>query len=311
MTVTPEHESPRPARGGAFSDAVTVAFGDASADVYGIARVGLSRDARGEPVASGLGIMFSGGIPVAVRAAGGEPVAGDGWSGASVAGVRSVVVAPLERWTVAFADEAGANGFALDLVALSAPAAVDPLGEAAQLGGMEGYEQLVAVRGSATVAGEQRAIDCLGQRGHSWGAPDWERLTLARTVTAWVPDAGAVTLTAVRGEKAKSHGDEAISAFVFEPPAEGQDGPALPAAVADPRISTTYDADGCQRHVGLELWMGDEDDTGGWARRAAGEIVCGTTLDLGRLRLDCAFVHWRMEGREGVGRYDLLRRAND
>ena len=30
---------------------------------------------------------------------------------------------------------------------------------------------------------------------------------------------------------------------------------------------------------------------------------------LGRLRLDCAFFHWEMDGRQGVGRYDILRRA--
>ena len=52
--------------------------------------------------------------------------------------------------------------------------------------------------------------------------------------------------------------------------------------------------------------MGGEDD---YARRAAGEVVCGTTLDLGRLRLQCAFFRWRMEGRTGVGRYDVLTRA--
>ena len=75
--------------------------------------------------------------------------------------------------------------------------------------------------------------------------------------------------------------------------------------VLDPRLSTTYDAGGRQRHAGLELWV-DED---GFPRRAAGEVVCGTTLDLGRLRLDCAFFRWRMDGREGVGRYDVLRRT--
>ena len=32
-------------------------------------------------------------------------------------------------------------------------------------------------------------------------------------------------------------------------------------------------------------------------------------MDLGALRLDSAFLRWRMEGREGVGRYDVLRRA--
>ena len=76
--------------------------------------------------------------------------------------------------------------------------------------------------------------------------------------------------------------------------------------VADPRLSTTYDADGRQRRAGLELWVTDEDGS-----RAAppARSLCGTTLDLGRLRLDCAFFRWRMDGREGVGRYDVLRRA--
>jgi hypothetical protein len=41
----------------------------------------------------------------------------------------------------------------------------------------------------------------------------------------------------------------------------------------------------------------------------AGEVACGTSLELGRLHLDCAFFHWRTDGRAGVGRYDVLRRA--
>ena len=46
-----------------------------------------------------------------------------------------------------------------------------------------------------------------------------------------------------------------------------------------------------------------------YPRRGAGEVTCGTSLDLGRLRLDCAFFAWTLEGREGIGRYDVLRRA--
>ena len=46
-----------------------------------------------------------------------------------------------------------------------------------------------------------------------------------------------------------------------------------------------------------------------WPRRAAGEVLCGSSLDLGALRLDCAFFRWHLEGRAGVGRYDILRRA--
>jgi len=49
---------------------------------------------------------------------------------------------------------------------------------------------------------------------------------------------------------------------------------------------------------------------GGYARRAAGEVVCGTTVDLGDLRLDSAFFQWRMEGRTGTGRYDVMRRVD-
>ena len=77
--------------------------------------------------------------------------------------------------------------------------------------------------------------------------------------------------------------------------------------VDEPRLSTTYDEDGRQVRAGLELWVGEEDD---YPRRAAGEVLCGSTLDLGDLRLDCAFLRWRMGGRSGVGRYDLLRRAS-
>jgi len=38
-------------------------------------------------------------------------------------------------------------------------------------------------------------------------------------------------------------------------------------------------------------------------------VLCGSTLELGPLALDCAFFAWHIEGREGVGRYDILRPA--
>jgi hypothetical protein len=76
--------------------------------------------------------------------------------------------------------------------------------------------------------------------------------------------------------------------------------------IDDGRLSTTYDADGHTRRAGLELWpAGDES----WARRGAGEVLCGSSLDLGSLQLDCAFFRWHLEGRAGVGRYDIVRRA--
>jgi hypothetical protein len=75
--------------------------------------------------------------------------------------------------------------------------------------------------------------------------------------------------------------------------------------VEDGRLSTTYDADGHTRRAGFELWARDA----GWPRRAAGEVLCGSSLELGALQLDCAFFRWHLEGRAGVGRYDIVRRA--
>jgi hypothetical protein len=191
------------------------------------------------------------------------------------------------------------QGFALELEALGAPAELSGDAAAAQLGGMVGYDQPCRVRGTVRAAGRERAIDALGQRGHAWGDPDWERIELARTVTAWT-DTASAALTAIRPAGAQHHDEEATWAALWEP-----DGPV---EVDEGRLSTTYDADGHTRRAGLELWPVAADGEE-WPRRGAGEVLCGSSLDLGALRLDCAFFSWHLEGRAGVGRYDILRRA--
>ena len=168
---------------------------------------------------------------------------------------------------------------------------------------MAGYDQAVRVTGSATVGGQRIAVDGLGQRGHSWGAPDWDKIALARTVGAWLDDDLAVSLTAIRPAGAAHHDQEKVAATILDRDADSDEPRAT--AVVEPRLSTTYDADGRQRRAGLELFV-DED---GFPRRAAGEVRCGTTLDLGRLRLDCAFFRWRMEGRTGSGATTSWRRV--
>jgi hypothetical protein len=284
VTITVEHEDPRPPAGGGFSDAVTFSFGDLEAGVYAVARVGLS----GERSASGLGLVFSGSEPVAVQADGEASVDERTWAGIDAAGLATTVERPLEAWTLSFAAD-GAT-FDLEVEALSAP------GEVAE-GGMEGYEQLCRFRGDATIRGQRLTLDCLGQRGHSWGAPDWKKLALARTLSIWIGEDLGVSLLAIRADDADRHDKESLAAYIYE------GGEAV--RVLDPRLSTGYDGEQRQRRAGLELWVDEESH----ARRAAGEVVCGTSLDLGRLRLDCAFLRWHMEGREGVGRYDILRRV--
>ena len=280
--IGPEHEAPQ-ASGAGASDAFTVAFGDLGQRVYGLARLGVVPGEGGSPSYSVMGLLFDGTDPIAVRAEGAV-------SAETPAGVVMETAEPLRRWRVAFED-----AFDLELEALTDPVALDPAHPVARAGGMEGYEQLVRVRGTA--AG--RRVDCLGQRGHSWGAPDWSKIALTRTLSAWMDTETAVSVSAVRPASAKHHADEAVAATLITGGA--------PVPVAEPLVSTTYDGDGRQRHAGLELWL---DDEGGFPYRAAGEVLCGTTLDLGRLRLDAAFFAWRAEGRTGVGRYDVLRRAD-
>ncbi len=308
MTVTPELEQPRPDQGAEASDAVTFAFGDAQADVFGVVRVALS----GEPATgSGLAVLFAGGDVVAVRAAGGEALAQRAWEAIGAAGVSTAIGDPLGSWTVAVSREDGI-GAQLAFAALSEPSWLDASSDVGKSGGMQGYEQLCRVTGTATIGGRDVAIDCLGQRGHSWGAPDWDKIERARTVNAWVDDELALSLTAIApsGRKPANHDAEALAAALFTSPPrdDAEDDPParlIAVDVPQPRLSTVFDPDGHQLRAGFELVF-DPDLS---PRRGAGEARCGTSIDLGRLRLDCAFFTWRMEGREGVGRYDVVRRA--
>ena len=216
----------------------------------------------------------------------------------TLAGLRATIEAPLDRWTLAL-DAADGQGFALALVGARG-AGRDGRGRAGRpRGGMAGYDQPCRVRGTVRAGGREHAIDALGQRAHAWGDADWERIELARTVTAWT-DAASAAYTAIRPAGAAHHAEEATWAALWEP-----DGVV---DVEDARLSTTYDADGHTRRAGLELWPADDDGVEP-PRRGAGEVLCGSSLDLGALRLDCAFFRWHLEGRAGVGRYDILRRA--
>jgi hypothetical protein len=290
--ITPEHEAARPATGPGFSDAVTFSWADAEACLYGLARVGLAGGAG-----SALAVLFSGSEPVAATARGGiELPAGAEFADLAAGGVRCTVRTPLREWTVAF--DGGEAGFDLVFEALAPPAEVDAGEPVARAGGMVGYEQLCRVHGTVRAGGAEQAVDCLGQRSHLWGEPDWERIADTRSVAAWLDDGTAVTLTSVRPLAAKGQDADAVWAVLLDP--------AGSLHVDEPRLSTTFDADGRQRRAGLELWLGEEDD---YPRRAAGEVLCGSTFDLGQLRLDCSFLRWHMDGRAGVGRYDRVRRA--
>ena len=276
-----------------FTDAVTFAFADPDAGFFGLARAGVASGPEGLQ-GSALAVLFAGREPVGVVAEGGLALDADAdWDELQLPGTVVRTLEPHASWQVVV-DTPGGAGFDLVFTAVSPPAELTEEHPAARQGGMAGHERLCHVTGTA--AG--RAIDCLGQRGRSWGTADWSRIALTRSVSAWLEDGTSVTVAAVRPAGTENHADEATWGALLD--AEGT------IALADPRVSTTYDGDGHQRRAGLELWVGEEDD---YPRRGAGQVLCGSSVELGQLRLDCAFFVWQLDGREGVGRYDLVRRA--
>jgi hypothetical protein len=277
-----EMEAPRALRRPGDTDAVTFSWADPAVGVCGLARVAGGAGADATTSASALAIAFAGRNTLGALAE----------SGAEPPDVLTATVeAPLERWTVRARRELD---FALTFEALTSPVAYGGRQALVKAGGMEGYEQLCRVEG--TVNGTP--IKGVGQRGHSWGNPDWDKIALTRALGAWLPDGTGVALATVRSTKTSNHADEAKwgASFTREGAAE----------IAELRLSTTSDEQDRQVRAGLELWLAKDAE---YPVRGVGEVVTGSTLELGALRLDVAFFRWHLDGRAGFGRYDVIRRA--
>jgi hypothetical protein len=127
-------------------------------------------------------------------------------------------------------------------------------------------------------------------------APEWEELDALRSLSALLDDEHAMLALARRPRGARGHDEEAVKAFLID---GGE-----PLAVEDARISTVYDGEGRQRSAGLELWLPGED----FPRRGSGTVAAGSSLELEGLTVHVAVFEWRVEGREGVGAYELMVR---
>ncbi|MBX5470352.1 MAG: hypothetical protein IRZ21_10690 [Thermoleophilaceae bacterium] len=166
----------------------------------------------------------------------------------------------------------------------------EPLCDPADVGGAS--VRVCGVRGR--VGGAQ--VDCLGVVTDTTEAPRWAELDALRSLCALFDPTRAVLAVARRPRGAPAHGAEEVVAWLLGGGALNR--------VGEARVSTVYDAEGRQRHVGLELWMPGED----FPRRASGSAVAGTTLTFEGLRVNAAVIDWRMEGREGAGAYELTVR---
>jgi hypothetical protein len=118
-----------------------------------------------------------------------------------------------------------------------------------------------------------------------------------RSIGIVFSDGGLLALSAVRPEGSDGHGEEEVAAVLC-----GPDG--APVDVSEALLSTEYGPDGIQRRATLELWVdGDE----GQPLRGAGTLISASSVNHPGLRGEIAFFRWSLEGREGLGHYEVVR----
>ena len=118
-----------------------------------------------------------------------------------------------------------------------------------------------------------------------------------RSISALVDEGTGLLALARRPRDASGHGAEEIRAGLFLDGELHQ--------VEDARISTVYDAGGRQRSAGLELWLPGEE----YARRGSGQVIAGSSFELEAIQVHAAVFRWRLDGREGIGAYELMVRV--
>ncbi len=180
-----------------------------------------------------------------------------------------------------------AEGVALSLSPTSEPAVVSGLeGEA------PGFEQTAQASGS--IDGEQCTLP--GRRGEQPSPGDTGQLDSVREIAAWF-DGVSIALSAVRPRKHKGHEQDAMRAGVVDP-----DG-ASP--IVDPRLSTTYTAQGRIRRVGLELWPADEEQPP--MRLVAEALGHGAVVSSPGWEITVDWLAAHRRGHDGLGVYLLAR----
>lgn len=185
---------------------------------------------------------------------------------------------------------------------------LEALGPPIDFAAGERREWLCRCSGSAQAGGSEVALSGFGHV--ALGLPELNGLALRRSVWGCFDSELAFALAAERPSIASGHGEERLEAFV----ARGMS--LATSRVADPRLSTSYGADGTLLRTGIELWESDDDD----ARplRIAGETVAAGELgglpatiggdDL--VRVSVAFLVYHHARQTGVGCYEIVRAAS-
>jgi hypothetical protein len=203
---------------------------------------------------------------------------------ASAAGEQAVRISSEdENWTL--------TGDSFELQVAPTGHSVEGAGRAAAAA------ELCRVSGQVKVDGAELEVDCPGTRSYD-RAVDLRRLESVRGVWAWFEGEQAVALLALRPRGAAGQDDDQLEATLFD--ADGA------TTVEEPRLSTTYTADGLPSRASLELWIGEGEEQ--YPRRAAGEAVgTGRGVSADGLRLQAAALRCHSHGLDGPGVYLLAR----
>ena len=119
---------------------------------------------------------------------------------------------------------------------------------------------------------------------------------MRRSIGIVFADGGLLSLSGTAPTQG-GHGDEPLLAVLCDPDAG-------PVVFEEALLSTEYGEDAVQRRATLELWLDLED---GRALRGAGTLISAVTAAVDGLETTIAFFRWSVEGREGLGHYEIAR----
>jgi hypothetical protein len=227
-------------------------------------------------------------------------------SGAAIVFDHEDVVAATSEAQPRHSDTGGDAAVGLELDGVGLELEISRLGPPVSLRGERtGSEELAVCRVRGEVRGSKgtRTISCLGIRSDAVSDPDPQEVSVTRAIAIAFADGGILALRGARPRGATDHGDEELKATLADPEGELT-------VIREPLLSTHYDEQGRQLRATLELWPRGNGEPRPPVR-VAGAVVCGTSLPLGERRLDLAFFRWSLEGRPGLGRYEVLSDAGD
>ncbi len=145
--------------------------------------------------------------------------------------------------------------------------------------------------------GSKTKIDGLGAVTEaSPTEPGRDPAVLRRSLVICFEEGDLLAIATAKPSGSPGHGAEEVRAAY-----SGSDGEHID--FTEPLLSTEYGPNGVQRRATLELWIGDHEGP----IRGAGGILSSVTLELPGAESTLAFFEWSVDGRLGIGRYEIIR----